>query len=76
MSTVALIIWTLAGAGIGVAIARATGRGPQVSDIAGVMALGAVLGATLGWMLLEPAQLARLTDLVVAQTVGPPPGSR
>lgn len=67
MATLALIVWTLAGAGIGVAFARATGRGPQVADVLGVMALGAVLGATLGWMLLEPTQLAVIADRVVAQ---------
>lgn len=71
MPTLALIVWILAGAGIGVAIARATGSRPQLADVAGVMALGAVIGATLGWMLLEPAQFAALADLVVAQAVRP-----
>jgi hypothetical protein len=67
MPTLALIVWTLAGAGIGVAVARASGKGPQLSDVLGVMALGAVIGTALGWMLLEPAQLVALADRVVAQ---------
>lgn len=72
MPTLALIVWTLAGAGIGMAIARATGLRPHWADVAGIMALGAVVGATLGWMLLEPAQLAALADLMVAQAFRPP----
>jgi hypothetical protein len=31
------------------------------------MALGAVIGTALGWMLLEPAELVALADRVVAQ---------
>jgi hypothetical protein len=67
MPTLALIVWTLAGAGIGIAVARASGRGWQLSDVLGVMALGAVIGAALGWMLREPTQLVALADRVAAQ---------
>jgi hypothetical protein len=67
MLTLALVVWILAGAGIGAAVARASGRGPQLADVLGVMALGAVVGAALGWMLLEPAQLVALADRVVAR---------
>jgi hypothetical protein len=67
LATFALIVWTLGGAGIGMAVARASGRSAQAADVLGVMALGAVLGVSLGWMLLEPAQAVALADRVVAQ---------
>jgi hypothetical protein len=66
LATIALIVWTLAGAGIGMAVARAAGRSAQAADVLGVMALGAVVGGCLGWMLLEPAQVVALADRVAA----------
>jgi hypothetical protein len=67
LATFALVVWTLAGAGIGVAVAHASGRSAQPADVLGVIALGAILGGSLGWMLLEPAPVVALADRVVAQ---------